>query len=302
MTLRQLEFVKAVVEHRNISVAAKQLYVSQSALSQQIAALEEELGCTLFYRKTNGVVPTNSGIVLYRHALDIIDSFSAALSDVRKADETVAGSIIIGTIYSGLSIAADLIDRFSAQYPGVNFKIFPMLPGELEDSLESGKVDIAFMRFLNKGAKSFSTIWLDKEEMVVMIPSGMDPCPGSDTISIDELKQLPFCGGIDRHFRESRNWDYGEMLQKEVSAKGAEFARIYECCGAIASMILSANGLAVSLVPERTVRAVDPGNLHLKHVEDTDLYTWPVVAWNNNITSSSQAELFVKFIAENSKP
>ena len=301
MTLRQLEFVKAVVENRNISLAAKQLYVSQSALSQQISALEEELGCTLFYRKTNGVTPTNSGLVLYKHALGIIDSFSDALNDVRKADETVAGDIIIGTFYSGLSIAADYINRFSVLYPEVDFKIFPMLPAELEDSLEAGKIDVAFMRSPNKSARRFSVLWLEKEEMVAMIPSHMDPCPDKDTISVDGLKDLAFCGGIDRHFRESRNWDYGEMLQKELSAKGTEFAKIYECSGAIASMILSANGLAASLVPEKTARMVDSRNLHIKHVKDTNIYTWAGVAWNDDITSSYQAELFIKFITDNSK-
>ncbi len=301
MTLRQLEFVKAIVENRNISVAAKQLYVSQSALSQQISALEEELGCILFYRKTNGVTPTNSGLVLYKHALGIIDSFSDALNDVRKADETVAGDIIIGTIYSGLSIAADYINGFSALYRDVDFKIFPMLPAELEDSLEAGKIDLAFLRSPNKSAGRFSVMWLEKEEMVAMIPAPMDPCPDSETISVDKLKELAFCGGIDRHFRESRNWDYGEMLQKELSAKGEEFAKIYECSGSIASMILSANGLAASLVPEKTARVIDSGNLHIKHVEDTNIYTWPGIAWNDDIASSYQAKLFIKYITDNPK-
>lgn len=299
MTLRQLEFVKAVVEYRNISVAAKQLYVSQSALSQQISTLEEELGCTLFYRKTNGVTPTNSGFVLYKHALSILGSVSNALNDVRKADETVAGDIIVGTIYSGLSIAADYIHEFTSGHPDVHFKIFPMLPAELEDSLEAGKVDVAFMRSVNKSEKRFPTLWLEREEMVAMIPVSMDPCPDSESICLDQLKELAFCGGIDRHFRESRNWDFGEMLEKELSARGEEFARIYECSGAIASMLLSANGLAASLVPEKTARMVDSRNLNIKHVKDADMYTWPAIAWNDDITSSYQAELFVKFISDN---
>ena len=299
MTLRQLEFVKAVVENRNISVAAKQLYVSQSALSQQISALEEELGCTLFYRKTNGVTPTNAGYVLYQHALEIIGNVSNTLDDVRKADQTVAGEIIIGTIYSGLSIVADYIDRFTALYPEVHFKIFPMLPAELEDSLEAGKIDIAFMRSVNKSIRRFPALWLEREEMVAMIPKDMDPCPGKDSIRVDQLKDLAFCGGIEKHFRESRNWDFGEMLEKELSDKGERFARIYECSGAIASMILSASGLAVSLVPEKTARTMASNNLCIKHVEDTEMYTWPAVAWNDDVSSSYQVTLFVKFISEN---
>ena len=298
MTLRQLEFVKAVVENRNISLAAKQLYVSQSALSQQIAALEEELGCALFYRKTNGVTPTNAGYVLYQHALEIIGNVSDTLDDVRKADKTVAGEIIIGTIYSGLSIAADYIERFTTLYPEVHFKIFPMLPAELEDSLEAGKIDVAFMRSVNRSIRRFPALWLEKEEMVAMIPRHMDPCPDSNVIRVDQLKDLAFCGGIDKHYRESRNWDFGEMLEKELSEKGEQFARIYECSGAIASMILSANGLAVSLVPEKTARSVDSGNLSIKHVEDTEMYTWPAVAWNDDVTSSYQVTLFVKFISD----
>jgi DNA-binding transcriptional LysR family regulator len=173
-----------------------------------------------------------------------------------------------------------------------------MLPAELEDSLEAGKIDIAFMRSVNRSIRRFPALWLEGEEMVAMIPKHMDPCPKSDSISVDKLKDLAFCGGIDKHYRESRNWDFGEMLEKELSEKGEEFARIYECSGAIASMILSANGLAVSLVPEKTARSMDSRNLNIKHVEDTEMYTWPAVAWNDDVASSYQVDLFVKFISD----
>ena len=61
MNLRQMEYLLAVVETKNISRAAEQCYISQSGMSQQLASVEKELGMPVFQRVNNELIPTREG-------------------------------------------------------------------------------------------------------------------------------------------------------------------------------------------------------------------------------------------------
>lgn len=301
MNLRQMVVFKSVVENKNMSLAAKQLYVSQSALSQQIAALEEELGCALLLRKANGVTPTNAGAVLYEHATDIIERFSVAEDEVRMADSAVSGTISVGSIYADISFVASYIKSFSKLYPNVHFRIFPRLPSVLEDELNSGKLDVAFMRETVQGRKNFSFAYIGVEEMVMAVPAHMDPNQDESFITIEQLTKLPYCRGIHKNYRESRNWDYSEMLYAECRKRGYDFQTIYECSGTLGSLLLSCAGVAVSFVPLKTVEVVNSRCIHIKRIKGVELVSNPFIVWNNTIQSNSQVELFIQFIISASK-
>src|SRR3984885_12678343 len=78
MELRQLEYFAAVARHRHFGRAASEVYVTQSALSQQIARLEAELGVKLFERTAKGVALTPAGVELDDHARTILSDVAAA--------------------------------------------------------------------------------------------------------------------------------------------------------------------------------------------------------------------------------
>src|SRR5690625_7249931 len=97
MNIRQLRYFLAVAEHRHFTRAAEAVSVSQPALSQQIRALEEELGTPLFDRLTTGIELTTAGQVLRSHAERI-------LREVENA--RLAGEEVSGTVGGELSISA----------------------------------------------------------------------------------------------------------------------------------------------------------------------------------------------------
>ena len=71
MNFEQLQYVKAVVEFKSITIASQQLFVTQSAISQSITALEKELNVVLFHRSRHGTIPTEDGLWLLPKLMDI---------------------------------------------------------------------------------------------------------------------------------------------------------------------------------------------------------------------------------------
>ena len=72
MNLRQMEYLLAIVETKNISRAAERCYISQSGMSQQLASVEKELGASMFQRINNELVPTREGEIYIRYAREIL--------------------------------------------------------------------------------------------------------------------------------------------------------------------------------------------------------------------------------------
>lgn len=96
MDIRKIEAFAKVYEHKSFSKAGKSLYLSQPTISAHVAALEQELGVTLFDRIGRSVVPTCAGEILYVHAQRIFDASELALSEIRKLQERITGKLDIG--------------------------------------------------------------------------------------------------------------------------------------------------------------------------------------------------------------
>lgn len=96
MDMRQLKYFLKVADLGSISKASDYLHVAQSAVSMQIAGLEQELGSPLFLRRSTGVELTEPGRLLYRHARLILRQVQIAHEDVAKASVEPAGTVTLG--------------------------------------------------------------------------------------------------------------------------------------------------------------------------------------------------------------
>ena len=144
--LEQYKVFYIAAKHGSFSEAAKNLYITQSAVSQQIRALEEELGATLFVRGKKGAKLTSHGELLYSYAKRAIEEFDNAenlFSRMKSLDE---GTIRIG---AGDTITRHyLLNRISVfhdRYPGIKIEIVNRVTDETLSQLYSGKVDISFV-------------------------------------------------------------------------------------------------------------------------------------------------------------
>lgn len=90
MTIRQMELFSLVYEMRNLSRAAEVLYMTQSAVSQSLKKMEEELGEQLFERSNRQIIPSSAGERFYSHAKIILEEYRAAQEAVNQADEPLS--------------------------------------------------------------------------------------------------------------------------------------------------------------------------------------------------------------------
>jgi LysR family transcriptional regulator, nitrogen assimilation regulatory protein len=146
MDSRQLRYFIAVYEQRNLSRAADQASVAQSALSHHISNLEAEFATPLFERKPRGMEPTAAGERLYEHARIILRAMAEAEREIREGSRSVAGDISIGMANSGVkAIGVPLMRAVLSKYPGLKMSLTESLSGATLMHLMASEVDLALV-------------------------------------------------------------------------------------------------------------------------------------------------------------
>jgi LysR family nitrogen assimilation transcriptional regulator len=146
MDSRQLRYFIAVYEQRNLSRAADQASVAQSALSHHISNLEAEFATPLFERKPRGMEPTAAGERLYEHARIILRAMGAAEREIREGSSVIAGDISIGMANSGVkAIGVPLIRTVLTRYPNLKLSLTESLSGATLLHLMASEVDLALV-------------------------------------------------------------------------------------------------------------------------------------------------------------
>ncbi len=121
MSLRELRTFLRVVERKSFTLAAKDLHLSQPAVSLQIRSLEEEYGTELLDRSGQEIIPTASGQVLVEYAERILALHDESRQEVDKLNRLVRGTLEIGASTGpGEHILPQLLGRFKADYPQIN--------------------------------------------------------------------------------------------------------------------------------------------------------------------------------------
>ncbi|MGH2890531.1 MAG: LysR substrate-binding domain-containing protein [Solirubrobacteraceae bacterium] len=147
MELRQLRYFVAVAEELHFRRAAARLHMSQPPLSQQIAALESELGCRLLERTRRRVELTAAGDAFLRDARTMLAELDRAVATARAIDSGQAGVLRIGFVGSALhSILPAAVQRFRRARPQVEVDLRERSTVEGLRALATGAVDIALVR------------------------------------------------------------------------------------------------------------------------------------------------------------
>ncbi len=135
-----------VHQARSVSAAAGALHVTQSAVSQSLAKLEDELGAQLFVRRHRAIVPTAAAEALFA----VVEPFMAALhggiAQIRHSRHALAGTLGIGApVEFGARRLTEALAGFSRLHPGVGFTLRLGHPSELVPLLAEGRLDLGFI-------------------------------------------------------------------------------------------------------------------------------------------------------------
>ena len=211
MELSQLRTIIHVAELGSLSKAADRLRIAQPALSRQVRMLEEELGVRLFERHGRGMVISEAGQDVLRHAYRIAAEIQEIRSDVADANVSLKGHVSVGmppTVSDVL--AAPLVSAIQAQHPDATIRIVSAYTSYILEWIHKGEIDVAIL-FENKNARSLKSEVLLEESLHLIGPAECDLSPDIP-VEFSALSQmtllLPSAGHslrnlLDEHLRGS---------------------------------------------------------------------------------------------------
>lgn len=190
MNPRQLKTFLAVARHGNFTRAAGEANLAQSSLSDQMQALEEELGIQLFTRTRQGVTLTPSGDTLKAYAEEILALNDEAMAAVRVTAGQNGQTLTIGALETiAAEKLAPLLSRFRHAHTEIGLTLKIGGSGDLLRRLEDGSIDIAFTFDRGEQDERFVSRLVSLEPLVLISSHNAEARPPE---SLAELSHLPF--------------------------------------------------------------------------------------------------------------
>jgi DNA-binding transcriptional LysR family regulator len=188
MDLRRIRYFLSLAEYLNFRKAAENLHISQSALSEQIAALEADLEVKLFERSSRAVRLTPGGAEYLPGAQQLIADFDACAHRAREAQAGRRGSLRIGT--SGWALIDHLPEAarvFRSAYPEISLDIVVVRESRPLEMLRSGAIDLMVAAEVSEPGDGIAGCFLWMSTQRVVLPRD-HPLAGRDTIHLHELQ------------------------------------------------------------------------------------------------------------------
>jgi len=190
MNINQLRYFVAVAEHRSFTKAATQYYLSQTAVTQQVRALEETLGVQLLDRNSRPISLTPAGTVFLRESKAILERMNTAISRTKDASTGLVGTLRIG--YTKGYERSDLSNHlcsFHREYPNILLTCFRCDTDMLASGLLNGEYDIIFTwDSTNIRQESHVSVHLVERARLVVALYGSHPFARRTTLRREELK------------------------------------------------------------------------------------------------------------------
>ena len=296
MDIRNLRYMVALADEASFRKAATRIGVSQPAVSQAIAHLEEELGERLFDRGGRTVSPTSAGRALLDPARRLLAEFDALPGLVALDRKLVRGRLEIGTTdVASIYVLPGVYRTFRRRYPEVELSVRVEGTGSLLHQVVEGAVEIAFVTLEAGGrraempAPGFSARPLYREDLQFLV-SSRHPLAGRRRVELRELAETPLitfkAGSITRQAVDGVFLDAG--LEPRVAMEMSSPEAIKK---------LVAVGLGAAVLPARSVAAeVRAGVIRSVSVPGVRLTRVLGVVRDERRTPSPAAEAFLSLV------
>lgn len=191
MDLRTLTYFTIIAEELNITKAAKILNISQPPLSNQMKALEEELGTKLFIRGKRQLTLTDEGKYLYLKSKDILGLVDKTTSEIRDMNNALTGNIAIGLV-EGMApdIAAQWISTYMKQYPNIHFRVVDGNSDDLIEKMRSGLISLAVIT-APVDPNLLNSIKVGEEKMGLFMNKDHPLASSEKRITVHDIKNEP---------------------------------------------------------------------------------------------------------------
>ncbi|MGB8942788.1 MAG: LysR substrate-binding domain-containing protein, partial [Streptomyces sp.] len=216
MQFQQLLYFVAVTETRHFTRAAEQVHVSQPSLSQQVRALEKELGAELFSRARGNIALTDAGEALLPLARRILADADTARIEVQELAQLRRGRIRLGATPSVCTgLLPEVLRAFHDRHPGIQLLLEESGSHDLVRELARGALDLAVVVLpLPSPSPALTTVELLREDLVV-VSSPDVPGFGGSSVRVADLQR-------ERLVMFRHGYDLRELTVAACRAEGFE--------------------------------------------------------------------------------
>jgi len=238
MNLKQLRYFLVVAEEKQITAAAKRLYIAQPPLSYQLKQLEKELGAQLFKRTAHGIELTDVGQIFQSYANEIISLAQNAENQVHKTISGELGTIAIGMASSSTGlIPKNSFNELRKYYPEISFDIYEDNTYGILDKLEKKTIDLGIVRTpYNQTGLNTKTLTTEKMMAISVDPNFQQ----KKELRIKDLADQPLI--IYRRFEDIFNQTFAHHGLKPFYA--------VKCDDSRTAITWAKRKMGVALVPE----------------------------------------------------
>ncbi len=174
MDLKYLQYIVEIDKEKNISKAAKKLYISQPTLSVYLSKLEEELGTPLFLRDKNELILTEAGSLYIAAAKKMLEQKEELYRQIAALTTKPPERIAIGFFQNiAGNMISDIYPKFLSKYPNVRLDFSDGRYNYIYDSLMKRTLQLAFLAVIQMNSKDLSYVKIKKEEFILAVPREM---------------------------------------------------------------------------------------------------------------------------------
>jgi len=249
MELRHIRSFLSIAETLHFGRTAELIHISQPALSLQIRALEEDVGVRLFERNRRKTTLTAAGAAFRDDAATALSQLEQAIRRARLAASGKLGLLRIGFVSTaGTEIVPNIVRQFRKSNPEVEFSLRNILTAEQVQMLESGSLDVGFLRLPIGGHSALDVVTVHRERFVLVVPSShklaerkrvrLREVAGEDFVMYERTYAPGFHDLIYGIFRDAR-------IAPNVSQTAVEIPMLIS---------LVASGMGISILPASTVK------------------------------------------------
>lgn len=286
MDFQSLHYFKVVAKYENMSKASEELHITQPALSKSIAALEENLGVSLFDRNGRSIKLNKYGKFFLERTEVILKEYEKTKEELLNLVSPGNGIVSIGFMHTlGLEIIPKLMTDVKKVYPNMRFQLTQSNSSSILEKLQNGELDLCLISSFNTNQEIFwEFLW--EEELFLIVPNG-HPLSRYKKVKITDFANEPMIT-IKKGNSLRQTVDYlfhKEGFQLNVAFEGEE---VHTLVGLVES------GLGVSLIPQ--IKGIDQYNIHVIQVDSKECKREIGLAYMKNHFKSAVTKQFAEYV------
>lgn len=245
LNLRRLRILREVAHHGGVSVAAREMNYSASGVSQQMTALEQDIGAPVLERSGRGIVLTEVGRVLLEHAEILLAAERSAQSAIEQVRDSLAVQLTVGvfsTVAAGL--IPGIVEDLARRHPEIRLRTREIDPDDAGIELRHGHLDLAFLVDYPDATEPWSPgitfVPATRDELRLAVPTGRFP-PAQ--VRLADLAEQDWVISGARTY-------YGRAVRTACRQAGFDIQITHEVDEQATALAMVAAGLGITLVSD----------------------------------------------------